>query len=96
MIFGYVYGHSIVFGQAEGGWPSINLDSVSNFQPYFNLADLWRGFDEWSAYGVGVPLTLPCGETIVQYYVPSLSALQIYWHPAAACSPSSIQRSVQI
>jgi hypothetical protein len=70
----------------------MGLDSESSFQPYFNLADLWRGFDEWSAYGVGVPITLPCGETIVQYYVPSLSAIQIYWHPAAACSPASILR----
>lgn len=46
--------------------------------PYFNLGDLWTSFDEWSAYGAGVPLSLPSGETVVQYYVPYLSALQIY------------------
>ncbi|KAI5070609.1 hypothetical protein GOP47_0014952 [Adiantum capillus-veneris] len=46
--------------------------------PFFSLGDLWHSFDEWSAYGAGVPLKLPGGETIVQYYVPYLSALQIY------------------
>lgn len=51
---------------------------------FFNLGDLWRSFDEWSAYGAGVPLKLPSGETIVQYYVPYLSALQIYTHPGAS------------
>lgn len=53
----------------------------SESMPFFNLGDLWRSFDEWSAYGAGVPLVLPCGETIVQYYVPYLSALQIYLQP---------------
>jgi len=52
--------------------------------PFFNLGDLWSSFDEWSAYGAGVPLRLPSGETIVQYYVPYLSALQIYVHPGSS------------
>lgn len=46
--------------------------------PFFTLGDLWNSFDEWSAYGAGVPITLPSGETLLQYYVPYLSALQIY------------------
>ncbi|CAK9157635.1 unnamed protein product [Ilex paraguariensis] len=45
---------------------------------YFALADLWRSLDEWSAYGVGVPINLDGGETLFQYYVPYLSAIQIY------------------
>lgn len=45
---------------------------------YFTLSDLWNGFDEWSAYGAGVPITLDSGETLVQYYVPYLSAIQIF------------------
>lgn len=45
---------------------------------YFNLGDLWDLFNEWSAYGVGVPILFPGGETVVQYYVPYLSAIQIY------------------
>ncbi|KAL1325146.1 hypothetical protein HN51_035242 [Arachis hypogaea] len=45
---------------------------------YFTLADLWNSFDEWSAYGAGVPITLPNGETLAQYYVPYLSAIQIF------------------
>ncbi|KAF3777182.1 hypothetical protein EJ110_NYTH46459 [Nymphaea thermarum] len=45
---------------------------------YFGLGDLWRCFDEWSAYGVGVPVVVNGKERVVQYYVPYLSALQIY------------------
>ena len=45
---------------------------------YFTLGDLWNCYDEWSAYGAGVPITLDNGETLVQYYVPYLSAIQIY------------------
>ncbi|MCO5563809.1 hypothetical protein L7F22_017458 [Adiantum nelumboides] len=54
--------------------------------PFFSLGDLWRSYDEWSAYGAGVPLKLPSGETIVQYYVPYLSALQIYMQPGSGVS----------
>ncbi|KAH7447937.1 hypothetical protein KP509_01G128500 [Ceratopteris richardii] len=46
--------------------------------PYFILGDLWDFLDEWSAYGAGVPITLKGHTTVVQYYVPYLSALQIY------------------
>ena len=46
--------------------------------PYFILGDLWESFDEWSAYGVGVPITLKDQEVVVQYYVPYLSAIQLY------------------
>ncbi|XAR68031.1 hypothetical protein NMG60_11003017 [Bertholletia excelsa] len=46
---------------------------------YFTLSDLWNCFDEWSVYGAGVPVTLDgSGETLVQYYVPYLSAIQIF------------------
>lgn len=45
---------------------------------YFTLGDLWNRFDEWSAYGAGVPISLSNGETLVQYYVPYLSAIQIF------------------
>ncbi|XP_028761587.1 uncharacterized protein LOC114720140 [Neltuma alba] len=45
---------------------------------YFTLRDLWNRYDEWSAYGAGVPITLNNGETLVQYYVPYLSAIQIF------------------
>lgn len=48
---------------------------------YFNLGDLWDSFDEWSAYGAGVPLVLNGDESVVQYYVPYLSALQLYTRP---------------
>lgn len=45
---------------------------------YFRLGELWDRYDEWSAYGAGVPILLNSGETVIQYYVPYLSALQIY------------------
>ncbi|KAJ4825057.1 hypothetical protein Tsubulata_040385 [Turnera subulata] len=45
---------------------------------YFTLGDLWNCYDEWSAYGAGVPIVLNNSETLVQYYVPYLSAIQIY------------------
>nr|XP_043606874.1 uncharacterized protein LOC122578890 [Erigeron canadensis] len=47
---------------------------------FFTLSDLWNCFDEWSAYGAGVPITVDDGgdETIIQYYVPYLSAIQIF------------------
>lgn len=48
------------------------------FQPYFVLGDLWESFKEWSAYGAGVPLILNDSDSVVQYYVPYLSAIQIY------------------
>ncbi|GAB2226620.1 hypothetical protein Droror1_Dr00022433 [Drosera rotundifolia] len=48
------------------------------YQPYFVLGDLWESFREWSAYGAGVPIVLDGCDSIVQYYVPYLSAMQIY------------------
>lgn len=63
-----------------GRWKP-HTEMMTQCMPFFNLSDLWSSFDEWSAYGAGVPLNLPSGETIVQYYVPYLSALQIYLHP---------------
>ncbi|XP_039062951.1 uncharacterized protein LOC120207587 isoform X2 [Hibiscus syriacus] len=44
----------------------------------FTLSDLWHSYTEWSAYGVAVPIVLNNGAVVVQYYSPSLSALQIY------------------
>ncbi|PSS13439.1 Activating transcription factor 7-interacting protein like [Actinidia chinensis var. chinensis] len=52
------------------------------FQPYFVLGDLWESFKEWSAYGAGVPLFLNDSDCVVQYYVPYLSAIQIYGDPS--------------
>ncbi|XP_039142593.1 uncharacterized protein LOC120279971 [Dioscorea cayenensis subsp. rotundata] len=46
--------------------------------PYFGLEDLWESFQEWSAYGAGVPLLLNGSDSVVQYYVPYLSGMQLY------------------
>ncbi|XP_074348899.1 uncharacterized protein LOC141687501 isoform X2 [Apium graveolens] len=53
-----------------------------NFPPYFVLDDLWESLKEWSAYGAGVPLVLSGGDSVVQYYVPYLSAIQVYIDPS--------------
>ncbi|KAJ8749305.1 hypothetical protein K2173_018787 [Erythroxylum novogranatense] len=55
-------------------WHPWERDAVE----YFTLGDLWNRFDEWSAYGAGVPIVLDNGETLFQYYVPYLSAIQIF------------------
>nr|KYP31557.1 hypothetical protein KK1_048049 [Cajanus cajan] len=47
---------------------------------YFRLEDLWEAFREWSAYGAEVPVIGDGGvdEATKMYYVPSLSAMQLY------------------
>ncbi|GMI73470.1 hypothetical protein HRI_001016300 [Hibiscus trionum] len=54
---------------------------TDEFEPYFVLGDLWESFKEWSAYGVGVPLILNDCDSVVQYYVPYLSGIQLYADP---------------
>ncbi|KAF8051813.1 hypothetical protein N665_1663s0005 [Sinapis alba] len=58
------------------------------FCPYFLLNDLWDSFEEWSAYGVGVPLLLNGIDSVVQYYVPYLSGIQLYEDPSRRASAS--------
>ncbi|KAJ8444954.1 hypothetical protein Cgig2_029148 [Carnegiea gigantea] len=52
------------------------------FRSYFVLGDLWESFKEWSAYGAGVPLLLNGSDSVVQYYVPYLSGIQLYIDPS--------------
>ncbi|KAE9595444.1 hypothetical protein Lal_00031293 [Lupinus albus] len=63
------------------------------FQPYFALGDLWESFREWSAYGAGVPLVVNDNDSVVQYYVPYLSAIQIY---GATVKPSLKSRQAGV
>ncbi|CAB4265436.1 unnamed protein product [Prunus armeniaca] len=44
----------------------------------FSLSDLWKFYKDWSCFGAGVPILLNSGDSVLQYYSPSLSALQIY------------------
>ncbi|OIW16024.1 hypothetical protein TanjilG_04559 [Lupinus angustifolius] len=60
------------------GWKTCDIE----YQSYFALNDLWESFKEWSAYGAGVPWLLDQGESVVQYYVPYLSAIQLYGQSA--------------
>lgn len=60
------------------GW----RDSEAKSMPFFSLGDLWESFNEWSAYGAGVPIVLNGSDTVIQYYVPFLSAIRLYTHPS--------------
>ncbi|AQK61764.1 hypothetical protein ZEAMMB73_Zm00001d012896 [Zea mays] len=55
-------------------------------RPYFCLGDLWESFREWSAYGAGVPLVLNGSDSVIQYYVPYLSAIQLFADPSRPAS----------
>ncbi|KAJ7970113.1 Protein of unknown function (DUF789) [Quillaja saponaria] len=70
------------FNDLNSLWQPIGKDSIE----YFTLKDLWDCYYEWSAYGVGTTVMLESGETVMQYYVPYLSAIQIYSNKSAAAS----------
>ncbi|KAL2967619.1 hypothetical protein AAZX31_16G185900 [Glycine max] len=63
-------------------WQPLGKDTVE----YFTLQDLWDCYYEWSAYGAGTPVMLEDGDTVTQYYVPYLSAIQIYTSKSVAAS----------
>lgn len=65
------------------GWRNREND----MQPFFCLGDLWEAFGEWSVYGVGVPLVLNGSDSVKQYYVPSLSGIQLYIDPNCSRRP---------
>ncbi|TKY52487.1 hypothetical protein E2542_SST24009 [Spatholobus suberectus] len=52
--------------------------SESSTGPNYVLEDLWEAFREWSAYGAEVPVAVDGDEATKMYYVPSLSAIQLY------------------
>ncbi|KAG9135543.1 hypothetical protein Leryth_022282 [Lithospermum erythrorhizon] len=62
------------------------------FRHYFVLGDLWESFKEWSVYGAGVPLILNGSDSVVQYYVPYLSGIQLYGD-SSKCSHKTRQLS---
>ncbi|KAK5812314.1 uncharacterized protein LOC108468913 [Gossypium arboreum] len=67
-----------------------------NLRPYFCLGDLWECFSEWSVYGVGVPLLLNGSDSVKQYYVPSLSGIQLFvdqQRPRRASEDSEVESS---
>ncbi|KAM0864190.1 hypothetical protein ACQ4PT_044088 [Festuca glaucescens] len=61
------------------GWRGADATHSS---PFFFLGDLWEAFNEWSFYGAGVPLLLNGSDSVIQYYVPYLSAIQLYSDPS--------------
>ncbi|KAJ7970348.1 Protein of unknown function (DUF789) [Quillaja saponaria] len=67
------------------GWRTCDIE----YQPYFTLHDLWESFKEWSVYGAGVPVVLDNNESVVQYYVPYLSGIQLYGEPSEKSNAKS-------
>lgn len=62
--------------ETVNGWGQSDADESL---PFFTLSDLWDSFKECNAYGTVVPLVLnSCSDGVVQYYVPYLSAIQLY------------------
>lgn len=60
------------------GWRS----REAGLRPFYHLGDLWESLKEWSVYGAGVPLIIKGTDSVVQYYVPYLSGLQLYVDPS--------------
>ncbi|XP_044493267.1 uncharacterized protein LOC123216769 isoform X2 [Mangifera indica] len=58
-----------------------SINHEADIHPVFSLGDLWESFNEWSVYGVEVPLLLNGSDSVKQYYVPSLSGIQLYTDP---------------
>lgn len=77
--FGHTEGLCTVVQTSMRGWRS---GDAMNSSPYFCLGDLWEAFNEWSFYGAGVPLVLNGKDSVIQYYVPYLSAIQLYADPS--------------
>ncbi|XP_062183247.1 uncharacterized protein LOC133887332 [Phragmites australis] len=62
--------------ESMNGWRQSDADAPL---PFFTLGELWDAFRECSAYGTAVPIVLNgCADGVVQYYVPYLSAIQLY------------------
>ncbi|CAL5089626.1 unnamed protein product [Urochloa decumbens] len=68
------------------GW---RIADATSSPPYFCLGDLWEAFNEWSFYGRGVPLVLNGSDSVIQYYVPYLSAIQLYADPSKLSARTS-------
>ncbi|KAF0893461.1 hypothetical protein E2562_025254 [Oryza meyeriana var. granulata] len=60
------------------GKPSCCSGRAADLGSYFYLVDLWNHFYPLSACGVSTPVHLPSGQEIDQYFVPYLSAIQLY------------------
>ncbi|KAJ4916062.1 hypothetical protein Rs2_01612 [Raphanus sativus] len=77
---------SSLFQWCENDLNSLWIPQSKDETEYFKLSDLWDCFDELSAYGLGSKVELNNGETIMQYYVPYLSAIQLYTSKSPAVS----------
>ncbi|KAJ0581766.1 hypothetical protein HanRHA438_Chr04g0186761 [Helianthus annuus] len=82
----------VLFGLLYNGL-HLQVDSTGrvsgegDMNPYYCIGDLWESFQEWSAYGVGVPFLLS-GIPTTQYYVPFLSGMQLYVDPEKVRCPA--------
>ncbi|XP_029123028.1 uncharacterized protein [Elaeis guineensis] len=71
-------------------WDSLWLPGGRDMVEFFNLRDLWNQYAEWSAYGAGAEVLLHDADSADQYYVPYLSAIQIYTNKSRASSRNGV------
>ncbi|XP_074335556.1 uncharacterized protein LOC141672784 isoform X2 [Apium graveolens] len=62
------------------GWNKFWNPVCKPITRYYNLGDLWHSFEKWSACGVGTKVfeNPHDSEEVDHYFVPKLSAIQIY------------------
>ncbi|CAN0906096.1 hypothetical protein LINGRAHAP2_LOCUS24038 [Linum grandiflorum] len=56
---------------------------------YFIMADVWKCYEEFSAYGVGTTVSLCDNDYATQYYATYLSSIQLYTNKSFSASRSS-------
>ncbi|XP_019058637.1 PREDICTED: uncharacterized protein LOC104818383 isoform X2 [Tarenaya hassleriana] len=68
-------------------------DEQSQSQAPIELRHFWDAYEDWSTYGVSVPLWIEDTAKLTQYYTPYLSAIQIFTKPKQIADDSSASSS---
>lgn len=84
--FWYVYLFPVILQscshEVNSQWLPLGKDTIECFE----LKDLWNCYEKWSALGAGTPMLLENRHTLMQYYVPYLSSIQIYTTKSVAAT----------
>ncbi|KAK4747165.1 hypothetical protein SAY87_026202 [Trapa incisa] len=80
--------HQSHFHEINLPWHPPSTETVK----YFKLKDLWDSYKEWSAFGACTRVVFSSGEAVKKYFVPHLSAIQIYTNKSLL--PSSVKSEV--
>ncbi|KAK4774940.1 hypothetical protein SAY86_009875 [Trapa natans] len=80
--------HQSHFHDINLPWQPSGTETVK----YFELKDLWDSYKVWSAFGACTKVVFPSGEAVKKYFIPYLSAIQIYTNKSFL--PSSVKSEV--